>query len=1506
MSSAGQIVGGLVGGAIGSAFGSTFLGAQLGMMLGGAIDPPPGPVEEGPRLSDLTVQTSTYGAMIPDVFGTDAISGNVFWLENNKIKETPVKKKTGGKGGQKKTTVTWVNTATFAVGLCRGPIVGVRRIWLKGELFYDAGATDYNTIVASTAAAAGFHVYTGTDTQQPDPRIQADLGVNSASAWRGMAYIVFYDLDLAKYGGSLVGVQVKVEVMQTGTTSTYPYTALTQPNQNWRRPAWDGTVYCSVAYFAHFVTTSPDGLDWTTYSIPNGNSAAYQGCASDGAGVLLAYGTGTLTNMWMSTNHGVSWAESPLPGFNGYVTQVEWNGSYFLAITDTGPFFTSSNGSTWIAETAPASGTFARSLCWHQGSSKWYVCTQFGGHPIIYASATGTAGTWSIVYTMPGDLNNFDQCCIHNGRILYIGLGTVGSYGPCMVYSDDGSTWNYAAVPMRQYYILSDGQNCWVGDSNGAMAYSPDGVTNWTNWTGPFQGIDHEGIYANGFIVCLGSGGTAGYRISKSSVSISPTTLSAIVSAKCLHSNLLSNGDIDVTQLTDAVRGYVDSSIGSIRGTLEPLQLAWPFDVRQHGYKLQFVRRGGSYGTVIEAGDLDARGSAESPGVEVTVSREMNQQLPRRITVRHTDIDNEYGVGEQYAERLNTDSVNENTHDLAIVMTSGECAAVADILLYMNWMERSDISFSLPATYSQIEPADVVLLPIAGSWASVRVVSCNYTTDERIEIAGKYANPAAYVSTVVGSAPVVTGQTTINLAGRSSYVLLDVPMMHTTQADPSFLASMYGNDTWEGGVLLRSDDSGTTWFDLQAFGQPGGTVATASTAIGVVDSRTWDAASVLSVTTLHGDLYSATAEAVLNGANHFAYGADGRWEIVGVQNCVLVSANTYTLTNMLRGRYGTEWAMSTHQVGDKLVLLGAEDVTAIGMSAATIGASRIYRGVTLDQDISTDVDFPFTYQGVNLKPLSPVHLTGARAVGSYDWVFTWVRRSRTDPEWRDNVDVSLGETSEAYELVVYSDSSFTVVKRTITAATATATYSEVSQIADFGIAQTNTYVRLYQMSSVVGRGYPNTMSLVAQGGFPYWSSVGLQLPMTGVNGSTVFTVSKGVAPTVFGDAKISTTRSPFVSSALFDRVNDYIAMPTSSDWAFGTGDFTVEAWVFVTSLPGGGVTNDMTVFGRLTTPPFIYCYIDNTTGIPVMWNNSVGVSHVTAVTLNAWNHVAWTRASGTARVFLNGVLGNTVGSYSTDLTSTTEYNIGGTVAASRFFGGNMGPVRVTKGVARYTTTFAAPTGPFEENAADPYWSNTVLLMPMTSVSGFSDKKGKVVTVNGGMGIVAGAGPFGSSCYFDGSGDYLTEPTTPNLEVAAGDFTIECWIYRTIDMGSGTFRLVNEWNGTTGYKFSVVNNNITFSCNNGTSYSVTGGATTINTWHYVTAKRVAGVISVSIGTSATSSSVSGSIPTPVGTTYIGRASEGATEHWTGYIGPVRFTVGVGLNVTIVPTGPFPTY
>ena len=194
------------GAVLGSAVGMPYLGFALGSMLGGVLFPqdgPPDQIQEGPRLHDLKVQSSAHGAMLPLVYGTVRIAGNVIWaadLEEQVVTET--NSASGGKGGGgsvTSTTRSYIYFASFAVGLCAGAISSVDRVWANGKLVHDA-----------SSSLLDMAVYLGNETQAPDDRIESALGVGFVPAYRGMAYAVINRLNLREYGNQIPNLQFEV------------------------------------------------------------------------------------------------------------------------------------------------------------------------------------------------------------------------------------------------------------------------------------------------------------------------------------------------------------------------------------------------------------------------------------------------------------------------------------------------------------------------------------------------------------------------------------------------------------------------------------------------------------------------------------------------------------------------------------------------------------------------------------------------------------------------------------------------------------------------------------------------------------------------------------------------------------------------------------------------------------------------------------------------------------------------------------------------------------------------------------------------------------------------------------------------------------------------------------------------------------------------------------------------------------------------------------------------
>lgn len=185
-----------VGGAIGGP-----VGAALGGVLGGAIDrtvlfAPKG--REGPRLSELKLQTSSYGTPIPKLFGTMRVAGTVIWATD--LKEHRDRER-GGKGQPSVTRYSY--TASFAVALSSRPILAVRRIWAEGKLLRGA-AGDWK-------ADTRFRLHLGGEDQPVDPLIAQEEAAGLAPAHRGVAYGVFEDLALEDFGNRIPSLTFEVE-----------------------------------------------------------------------------------------------------------------------------------------------------------------------------------------------------------------------------------------------------------------------------------------------------------------------------------------------------------------------------------------------------------------------------------------------------------------------------------------------------------------------------------------------------------------------------------------------------------------------------------------------------------------------------------------------------------------------------------------------------------------------------------------------------------------------------------------------------------------------------------------------------------------------------------------------------------------------------------------------------------------------------------------------------------------------------------------------------------------------------------------------------------------------------------------------------------------------------------------------------------------------------------------------------------------------------------------------
>ena len=176
LSTVGTALGGPVGGAIGALIGQSFDREILA------------PARRGPRLGDLSVQTSSYGTQIPRIYGAMRVAGTIVWATDLVEGDQT----TGAKG---QPDVTYSYSVSLAVALSSRPGGSIGRIWADGKLL--------RGVEGDFKVPTTFRFYDGSETQEIDPLIGSIEGIANTPAYRGVAIAVFENLELADFGNRI-------------------------------------------------------------------------------------------------------------------------------------------------------------------------------------------------------------------------------------------------------------------------------------------------------------------------------------------------------------------------------------------------------------------------------------------------------------------------------------------------------------------------------------------------------------------------------------------------------------------------------------------------------------------------------------------------------------------------------------------------------------------------------------------------------------------------------------------------------------------------------------------------------------------------------------------------------------------------------------------------------------------------------------------------------------------------------------------------------------------------------------------------------------------------------------------------------------------------------------------------------------------------------------------------------------------------------------------------------
>lgn len=368
-------------------------------------------------------------------------------------------------------------------------------------------------------------------------------------------------------------------------------------------------------------------------------------------------------------------------------------------------------------------------------------------------------------------------------------------------------------------------------------------------------------------------------------------------------------------------------------------------------------------------------------------------------------------------------------------------------------------------------------------------------------------------------------------------------------------------------------------------------------------------------------------------------------------------------------------------------------------------------------------------------------------------------------------------------------------------------------------------------------------------------------------------------------------------SGYFDGTGDYIVTPANSVFSL-PGDFTLECWIYSVATQAQYAA--------------VLCNINTTDGFYFSFSNSsnnMGFSNYGTyfissssrpIVNNVWTHIALTRSGTTLRMFFNGEIVGTGTSAANFGSSVSETTVGFN-GVNHFFNGYVSNARIVKGTAVYTGNFTPPAAPIlVSGSSTPYTNtsnvnttfaaaNTSLLCNFTNAGIFDASGRNILETVGNAQASQTQTKFGaSSMYFDGTGDYLQLPATPNLSFGTGDFTVEFWVrFDSIAadrgfLGSSAGGYDFVWRTSTGLNLGRIN----------TAFDNTfAWSPSINVWYHVAYSRSGTSLKVfvdgaQVGTTATNSNSYDAVTAAI----IG-GSTTADRLMNGYLDDFRITKGV---------------
>jgi hypothetical protein len=1095
-----------VGYGLGTLVGAPALGAWAGAMAGAYLFPEKEKERTiGYDIKNIQVQSAAYGVPIRKIWAGMRLAGNRIW-------SAPVKKIITHTDGTQVITYT----VDLAISVCAGPIDMILRIWADNKLIYDVRDSNANIVQFEYV---DFTIYPGTETQMPDSTIESYEGVGNVPAYRGLCYVLFHNLSLDYFGGHIPNFEFEASTNVDTTVDTFvpldgaEASATDRDNIVFHPEELHFTI-ASNGEWRKFNTRTNDLVQSVDYSSPK-IPAFDGGFDIDENNVIHTFKPSTGSQSVLCRLDGDSLA---IVAYASLYPMPDTPQNFRIRVfrTSTHPYVVSTWGTgngdkLMIAKRYDYTFQDGVTLLDPPSGMRWASFDLDEENGIIWAVCRSISGAAKSVYVritvfsdlsvtqMIRDIVSYIEDC---DEVMYdsdTDILMVGSSSQDRIIFFTASTGRYFTQSViNEEGIVEDVKSSWRrGTHNGFLRFAASqstvdyryiiykldlvnreideslelaaGLTECGD-LGGYGGSCYCPLTASIILVCPDTSSSADYtKYYMSRGTDARVPLSSVVEDICGYVGFNDSDDLDTSELTDLIRGFVITQQMTAREAIEFLARAYFFDVIDSGGVLKFVKRGSDSTFTLVDDDMAAHIAGEQRPQIFISNRQQELELPESMQINYIDYDADYATATQEEQRLITQSSEKSSLNVPIVLDKDEAKQICVKHLANIWMQRTKHSFALSREFLYLDPADVGTITRGAATYTVRI--------EEIQIAGgliivKAVNEnAAMYESDAGGADVPGDDDEIDYSGQTLLIIIDCPLIRGTEnsSGVQIVTLGYGNE-WPGAAIYKTDVD--VWSPIHTW-----MLATKDAIVGkslntladVTDPWIWDEGNFVNVLLLdtNDTLSSITKADVLNGSNMAILGD----EIIQWRTATLESDGSYTLTGLLRGRRGTEWATGSHAVGEYFIPLDTSNIEFKEITIDEEGISRWYWSATIG--VPWPSGYPpggsqeFEFAANNMKPFSPERVEGTRD-GSNNLTITWTRRTRMNGEWIDGGDVALGETSESYDIDVYDGST---VVRTIEATSETATYTAAQQTADGLTPGDQVDVIVYQISSVVDRGF---------------------------------------------------------------------------------------------------------------------------------------------------------------------------------------------------------------------------------------------------------------------------------------------------------------------------------------------------------------------------------------------------------------------------------------------------